>query len=75
MKKFNYYQPTEIIYGEGRINELGEIVKKYGRKCLLVTTPVFPAVEEQYTKVKQILNDSGIEIAHLIKFSLIQQPT
>ncbi|MDX1700899.1 MAG: iron-containing alcohol dehydrogenase [Melioribacteraceae bacterium] len=64
MKQFNYYQPTEIIYGEGRINELGEVVKKYGNKCLLVTTPVFPAVEDQYAKVKQLLMDSGIEIAH-----------
>ena len=33
MKQFNYYQPTEIIFGEGRINELGEVVKKYGNKC------------------------------------------
>ena len=58
MKQFNYYQPTEIIYGEGRISELGEITKKYGKKCLLVTTPAFPAVEAQYAKVKQILFDS-----------------
>ncbi len=64
MKNFNYYQPTEIIYGEGRINELGGIVKKYGNKCLLVTTPAFPAVEEQYRKVKSILTDSGLEVAH-----------
>lgn len=64
MEKFNYYQPTEIIYGVGRIVELGEIVKKYGKKCLLVTTPSFPAVEEQYSNVKQILSDSGILVAH-----------
>lgn len=64
MKNFSYYQPTEIIYGEGRINEIGEVVKKYGKKCLLVTTPVFPSVEAQYTKVKNILSDSGIEVAH-----------
>ena len=67
MKQFDYYQPTEILYGEGRINELGEIVKKYGKKCLLVTTPVFPAVEDQYSKVKKILTDSGIEVAHFDK--------
>lgn len=67
MKQFNYYQPTEIIYGEGRISELGEITKKYGKKCLLVTTPVFPAVESQYAKVKQILSDSNIELTHFDK--------
>ena len=67
MKQFNYFQPTEIIFGEGRISELGEITKKYGNRCLLVTTPVFPAVEGQYSIVKQILADSGIEVAHFDK--------
>ena len=67
MKQFNYFQPTEIIYGEGRINELGKIAKKFGNKCLLATTPSFPAVESQYAKVKQILADSGIEVAHFDK--------
>ena len=32
MKNFNYYAPTEIVFGCGRIKEVGEIVKKYGKK-------------------------------------------
>jgi len=64
MKNFNYYQPTETIYGSGRINELGDIAKRFGTKCLLVTTPVFPAVESQYEMVKKLLTDAGLDVAH-----------
>jgi alcohol dehydrogenase class IV len=64
MKSFNYFQPTEIVYGTGRLSELGEIAKRFGKRCLLVTTPPFPAVEAQYAKIKSILKDAGIELMH-----------
>ncbi|MGQ1785333.1 iron-containing alcohol dehydrogenase [Saccharicrinis sp. GN24d3] len=65
MKNFNYHQSTEIRFGIGRINELAETVKKYGNKVLLVTTATTnPAFEEQYTRVKKILRDGGVEVAH-----------
>jgi len=64
MKNFNYFQPTEIIFGSGRIKELGEIAKRFGTKCLLVTTPVFPAVEDQYEMVKKLLTEAGLDVAH-----------
>jgi alcohol dehydrogenase class IV len=64
MKNFNYYQPTEIVYGEGRVSEVGEITAKFGNKVLLVTTPAIPALEPQYNNVKQILSDSGLDVAH-----------
>jgi alcohol dehydrogenase class IV len=65
MKKFNYHQSTQILFGRGRIEELGEISKKYGNKVLLVTTPAnIPALELQYARVKKILETSGLEVAH-----------
>lgn len=65
MKNFNYHQSTEIIFGQGRIYELAEITKKYGNKVLLVTTvAAVPALAEQYAKVKGILTDAGIQVAH-----------
>lgn len=65
MKQFNYHQSTQIIFGCGRINELPDTVLKYGKKALLVTTPAaVPALEEQYNKVKKILEKSGIEVVH-----------
>jgi alcohol dehydrogenase class IV len=74
MKDFNFHQTTKIIFGNGRINELAEVVLSYGRKVLLVTTPAaIPALQEQYDKVKKILADSGIEVTHFD--SVMPNPT
>lgn len=64
MKNFNYYQPTEIRFGQGRLNEVGEIVAKYGKRCLLVTVPSFPALKPVFEKVKVLLKEAGIDVAH-----------
>jgi alcohol dehydrogenase class IV len=65
MKNFNYHQSTKILFGKGRINELAEVVLLYGKKALLVTTPAsIPALQTQYDRVKKILADKGIEVAH-----------
>lgn len=34
---FEYLSPVQIIFGNGRINELGKIAKKYGDKAFIVT--------------------------------------
>jgi len=74
MKNFNYHQSTQILFGRGRISELGEITSKYGTKVLLVTSPAkVPAFREKYTKVKNILTASGIEVAHYDR--VIPNPT
>jgi alcohol dehydrogenase class IV len=65
MKNFNFHQSTKILFGRGRINELAEVVLFYGKKALLVTTPAaIPALQQQYDKVKKILTDKGIAVAH-----------
>ncbi len=64
MRNFNYFQPTEILYGPGRVNELGELAKRFGKKCLLVTTPTIPALEPMYERVKKLLTDAGLKVAH-----------
>lgn len=65
MKNFNFHQTTEIRFGCGRIQELGEIAAKYGKKVLLVTTPAsIPELKRQYEKVIQILEASGLSVAH-----------
>jgi alcohol dehydrogenase class IV len=65
MKSFNYHQSTKILFGKGKISELPDIVLKYSKKVLLVTTPAsIPALEEQYIKVKRILGERGIEVTH-----------
>lgn len=64
MKAFNHYAPTEIIFGCGKVQEIGSIAARYGKKALLVTVPEFPAVKELYAKVKESLTKSGLEVVH-----------
>ena len=63
MKHFNYHQSSEIVFGTGRIAEVGHIVQKYGNRCLMVTNPDKP-LRPLFDKVKNILADAGVEIAH-----------
>jgi alcohol dehydrogenase class IV len=63
MKNFNYHQTTEIVFGTGRVSEAGQIVSKYGKRCLMVTTPDLPLVP-LYERVKKILMDAGVAVAH-----------
>lgn len=74
MKKFNYHQTTQILFGRGRIEETGEITSRFGKKVLLVTTPPdVPSLEKQYAKVKDILDKAGLQVAHFDR--VIPNPT
>lgn len=64
MKAFNYYQPTRLIFGCGKIKEVGKIVSSMGRHCLLVTTPGSQAMKSLYKTVTEDLEASGIEVGH-----------
>ncbi len=64
MKAFSYYAPTEIVFGAGRVKEVGEITARYGKKAMLVTVPEFPAVAELYANVKKSLTDAGVAWVH-----------
>ena len=60
---FNYYQPTKIHFGPGRLNELGELASRYGKRAFMVTTPDAPLVP-LYNRVKAILAAANIEVIH-----------
>ena len=64
MKAFDYFQPTEIIFGKGRVTEIGDIARRYGTKCLLVTVPEFDAIAPLYAKVKESLQHAGVTVTH-----------
>ena len=67
MNNFNYFQPTDIGFGCGRLSELGDTVLEIGKKCILVTVPVFDAIEPSVNKVKSILSDAGVSYKHFDK--------
>jgi alcohol dehydrogenase class IV len=73
MEEFDYYQPTEIRFGRGRVGEIGEVVSRFGMRCLIVTVPPFPEIEPVFDKVKDSLGKCGVEIAHFDK--VIPNPT
>ncbi|MCH4886446.1 iron-containing alcohol dehydrogenase [Acidaminobacter sp. JC074] len=64
---YRFYQPTKIHFGCGQVNNVGDIVKRYGNKCLLVTTEDAPPLNDLYKRVKEILRDSGIDVWHFDK--------
>lgn len=73
MKEFNYYQPTEISFGRGRVDEIGEVVTRFGKRCLIVTGPPSPEIDPLRKKVKECLIRCGLEIAHFDR--VIPNPT
>nr|WP_066629486.1 iron-containing alcohol dehydrogenase [Clostridium magnum] len=34
---FNYYMPTKLLFGPGKVSGIGEITKQYGTRALIVT--------------------------------------
>jgi alcohol dehydrogenase len=64
MRNFNYYHPTRIQFGWSRINEIGKIVKRNGKICLLVTVKPFKAMEELFKKVIRLCQEEGVEMIH-----------
>jgi len=75
MRAFDYFQPTQIHYGSGRLSEVGDVVAGYGTRCLLVTVPpesapVFPAL---FDRVKTYLEDAGVVVEHFA--GVVPNPT
>jgi alcohol dehydrogenase class IV len=64
MRNFNYFHPTRILFGKDRVNEVGKIVARNGKRCLLVTVEPFPAMKELFENVKGLCEKAGIETIH-----------
>lgn len=64
MEPFTYHQPTEIIFGSGRVAEVGELVARFGKRCLIVSRPKDGTLEELYVRIKEHLRESGVEYRH-----------
>ncbi len=64
MNNFNYFQPTEIRFGCGRLSEVGAAVSRWGKRCFLVSVPEFPEFSSLYKRVKDLLKASGVDVAH-----------
>lgn len=58
---FNYYQPTKIVFGANKVEEVGSIAKKYGSKALVVGPVMNSFIEGMFKKVEGLLSDAGVD--------------
>jgi len=73
MKPFNYHQPTEIRFGRGRLKEIPASVSRLGGRCLLVTVPDSPEFGGLFGRVKGLLAEARIPLAHFA--GVVPNPT
>ena len=59
--KFNYNLPVNLLFGRGRINEVGLEVAKYGRKALIVTGRSSTKKSGLLDKTKNLLEEAKVE--------------
>ena len=66
MENFNFYSPTEFVFGKDRENETGYYLKKYGAKKVLIHYGSGSVIKSGLLdRVKKSLSDSGIEFTEL----------
>ena len=70
---FDYAPRTRIVYGENSINQLGELARELGGKCvLLVTDPGLEAAGHPAIAIESLIN-SGLEVT--LFDQVIENPT
>ena len=60
MMDFKYYLPVNIVFGCGKLDQAGELVKPYGTKALIVTGRSSAKKSGLYDRVKNSLDAQGI---------------
>ena len=65
IQSYDLYLPTHLVFGKGRVSELGNLIKGYGKKVLLTYGGGSVKRIGLYDTVKQILTDAGCEIFEL----------
>lgn len=64
MIHFNFFQPTQILFGSGKAGEVGSVVSGNGKRCLVVTEKLVDALKPAFEKVLASLNEAGVEAFH-----------
>lgn len=60
--KFNYNLPVNLIFGRGRVEELGIEVEKYGKKALIVTGKNSTKKTGLLDKAISLLKEADVEV-------------
>ncbi len=60
---FEYQNPTRIVFGTGTLSKLGEVVREYGRKALVVTGSGSVKQNGTFQRAVGSLSAAGVQIA------------
>jgi alcohol dehydrogenase class IV len=61
LSEFNYYLPVNIVFGAGKVKEIGTLTKPLGKKALIVTGGSSAKKSGLYDRVKENLAAAGID--------------
>jgi alcohol dehydrogenase class IV len=61
LKSFEWRLPSTILFGPGKLNQIGKVVQGFGRRCLIVTTMPEPWHAALVDRIVASLATSGIE--------------
>lgn len=64
MTPFRIAQPTEVLFGRGRAQEVGTVVQRYGNRCLLVSGPAHSTLAPVYARLTAALTAAGVDVVH-----------
>ena len=64
MKNFNYFAPTEIIFGCGVLSQAGEQTARFGNKAIIVTDNRLPGYGDGFKRLCDSLTAAGVEFVH-----------
>lgn len=59
---FEFYNPTKVLFGKGNLEKLGEVVKAFGNKALLVTGSGSVKRNGTFDKTVASLKKANVEI-------------
>ena len=60
MESFNFFFPTRIVFGNGKLANLGEETARLGRQALLVTYPS-QSLKSAVDQAVELLRHNGVE--------------
>ncbi len=64
MKNFNYFAPTEIVFGCGVVAETGAHAARFGKKAIVVTDNRLPQIGDAFAKLIASLDKAGVSYVH-----------
>jgi alcohol dehydrogenase class IV len=63
-KQFNFFVPTQIRFGAGKLEELKDITPSMGSSCLIVSRPRQGSLQSTYTRMEHHLDSVGIQYSY-----------